>query len=100
MLRNIKFFSFLEGISYKFKNLHNQHKYFNLFSSENNSGDPPKPSKLNNSKLNISNADFLKMELSENPEFDKAFPSLKNYKKPSTLFRKDEELDFIESLKF
>ena len=38
--------------------------------------------------------------LAQNPEFDKAFPFLRNYKKPSTLFRKDEEYDYLDSLRF
>lgn len=49
-------------------------------------------------KKKISNSTFLKYELSQNPEFDKAFPHLSHYK-PETTIRKDTgERDFVESL--
>lgn len=45
-----------------------------------------------------SNYRFLKRELSENPEFDKAFPHLATLKQPSQLQEKNAEVDFINSL--
>ncbi len=45
-----------------------------------------------------SNYRFLKKELSENPEFDKAFPHLARHKEPSQLQEKNAEVDFIGSL--
>ena len=64
------------------------------------SKDSSNPTEFPDPKKKISNNKFLKMELAQNPEFDKAFPFLRNYKKPSTLFHKDEEYDYLDSLRF
>lgn len=70
------------------------------FSSEKEEKEQKKHAEYFDPKKKISANDFLKMELSQNPEFDKAFPFLRSHKKASTLFPKNEEHDFIESLRF
>ena len=51
-------------------------------------------------KKKISNAAFLKYELTQNPEFDKAFPHLAKYKPPLKIKRDTSEYDFIQSLTY
>ena len=48
----------------------------------------------------ISNSTFLKYELSQNPEFDKAFPHLAKYKPATKISRTNTEYDFIDSLTY
>ena len=80
------------------KNISHQPQF--LFSNPpKNEDTSKKPSEYYDPKKNISNNDFLKMELAQNPEFDKAFPFLRNHKKPSTVFPKSEEHDYIDSLR-
>lgn len=52
--------------------------------------------KKGESKISVKH--FLRYELTQNPEFDKAFPNLAKYKPSTTIKDKKEELDFIESL--
>jgi len=42
----------------------------------------------------------LKYELTQNPEFDKAFPHLAKYKPPLKMKRDTSEYDFIQSLTY
>lgn len=102
MLRNIKPFFIFERFSPNFKKVGFVSTPFKWFSEEKNEKNITKgpPPEYYDAKKKISKINFLKMELAQNPEFDKAFPFLKNYKKDSTIFSKDEELDFIESLRF
>lgn len=101
MLRNIKPFFIIERFSSNFKKIGFACTPFKWFSEEKNDAKGLKdaPPDYYDAKKKISKINFLKMELAQNPEFDKAFPFLKNYKKDSTIFPKDEELDFIESLR-
>ena len=100
MLRQYKFLACVERLCLNFKICKFKQRYFST------SNVKPKDEKVSENphdyidyKKKISKNQFLKMELAENPEFDKAFPFLSDYKKPSTLFPKDEELDYIESLR-
>ena len=55
---------------------------------------------IDQQKKKLTNAEFLKYELNQNPEFDKAFPHLAAYK-PSTFIPRDKkERDFMESLRY
>lgn len=48
----------------------------------------------------IKNNSFIKLELQQNPEFDKAFPHLKPYKPITYIAPKSEEYDYMESLSY
>jgi hypothetical protein len=50
------------------------------------------------SKSHASQYAFLKYELTQNPEFDKAFPHLAQNKDPTKLSRDLAEKDFVKSL--
>ena len=41
---------------------------------------------------------FLKDQLMNNPQFDRAFPEAADYKEPTTIKLKKKEVDFIKSL--
>lgn len=101
MLKQYKILFCLEKLSsFGLKGLKLQNKCFFSSSTGKKDEETEKPPEFFDPKKKISNNTFLKIELSQNPEFDKAFPFLRSHKKPSTLFRKDEELDFIDSLRF
>lgn len=51
-------------------------------------------------RTKISNSAYLKYELTQNPEFDKAFPHLAKYKPQTTVPRDSNEFDFIDSLTY
>jgi ribosomal protein S18 len=51
-------------------------------------------------RTKISNSAYLKYELTQNPEFDKAFPHLAKYKPQTTVPRESNEFDFIDSLTY
>lgn len=56
-------------------------------------------SKYSFSKSKQEMLSIIKMELSENPEFEKAFPNLKDYKPQTEIPINHYKLDFMESLK-
>jgi len=99
MLRQAKLFICLESFCPRFKFLNHKNSFFFSDPPKKDEANAIKPPEYYDPKARISNNDFLKMELSQNPEFDKAFPYLRHHKKPSTLFAKNEEHDYIDSLR-
>jgi len=81
----------------KFAKLRLNFLYFQ-FSTQANKVEANK--KTGDIRQKISNSTYLKYELTQNPEFDKAFPHLAKYKPPTTVKRDTSEYDFIDSLTY